>query len=73
MKTRRLPPLNSLQAVEATARHESVLEAAAEQDVTSGSISRHVRLLERFLGTSLFVRQSNGVTLTPTVTPDQRP
>ena len=27
--------------------------------------ARHVRQLERFLGTELFVRQSNGVTLTP--------
>ena len=64
MKTRRLPPLNSLKAFEAAGRHESFLEAATEQNVTSGSISRHVRLLERFLGTELFVRRSNGVTLT---------
>ena len=64
MKTKRLPPLNSLQAFEAAARHESFLDAAVEQDVTSGSISRHVRLLERYLGTELFVRRSNGVVLT---------
>ena len=64
MNTERLPPLNSLKAFEAAGRHESFLEAAAEQGVTSGSISRHVRLLERYLGTELFVRRSNGVTLT---------
>ena len=64
MNTDRLPPLNSLKAFEAAARHESFLEAAAEQGVTSGSISRHVRLLESYLGTELFVRRSNGVTLT---------
>ena len=64
MKTRRLPPLNSLKAFEAAGRHESFLEAATEQNVTSGSISRHVRLLESHLGTELFVRRSNGVTLT---------
>ena len=34
------------------------------QSVTPGSISRHVRLHERYLGTELFVRRSNGVTLT---------
>ena len=64
MNNNRLPPLNSLKAFEAAARHESFLEAAAKQGVTSGSISRHVRLLERYLGTELFVRRSNGVTLT---------
>ena len=46
MNTIRLPPLNSLKAFEAAGRQESFLEAAAEQSVTSGSISRHVRLLE---------------------------
>ena len=64
MDTNRLPPLNSLKAFEAAARHESFLEAATEQSVTPGSISRHVRLLERYLGTELFVRRSNGVALT---------
>ena len=64
MKSERLPPLNALQAFEAAGRHESFLEAAAEHSVTSGSISRHVRLLERYLGTELFVRRSNGVALT---------
>ncbi len=64
MDTDRLPPLNSLTAFEAAARHESFLEAAAERSVTAGSISRHVRLLESYLGTELFVRRSNGVALT---------
>ena len=64
MNTERLPPLNSLKAFEAAAKHESFLEAATEQRVTSGSVSRHVRLLERYLGTELFVRRSSGVTLT---------
>ena len=65
MSNEPLPPLNSLQAFEAAGRHESFLHAAAEQRVSPAAISRHVRLLERFLGTQLFVRQSNGVTLTP--------
>ncbi len=64
MDSNRLPPLNSLKAFEAAARHESFLEAATEQSVTPGSVSRHVRQLESFLGTELFVRRSNGVTLT---------
>ncbi len=64
MDNDRLPPLNSLKAFEAAARHESFLEAATEHGVTPGSVSRHVRLLERYLGTELFVRRSNGVTLT---------
>ena len=64
MDSDRLPPLNSLKAFEAAARYESFLEAGAEQCVTAGSISRHVRLLESYLGTELFVRRSNGVTLT---------
>ena len=64
MNTKWLPHLNSLQAFEAAGRHESFLAAAAEQSVAPGSISRHVRLLESYLGTELFVRRSNGVTLT---------
>ena len=65
MSNEPLPPLNSLQAFEAAGRHESFLYAAAELRVSPGAISRHVRQLERFLGTELFVRRSNGVTLTP--------
>ena len=34
MDTDRLPPLNSLRAFDAAARHESFLEAAAEESVT---------------------------------------
>ncbi len=60
-----LPPLKSLQAFEAAGRHESFLYAAGELRVSPAAISRHVRQLERFLGTALFLRQSNGVTLTP--------
>ena len=69
MSNEPLPPLNSLQAFEAAGRHESFLYAAAELQVSPGAISRHVRQLERFLGTELFVRQSNAVTLTPAGNP----
>lgn len=59
-----LPPLKSLHAFEVAARHESFLEAAEELSVTPGAISRHVKLLENFLETTLFERRSNGVVLT---------
>ena len=65
MSNEPLPPLNSLQAFEAAGRHESFLYAAAELQVSPGAVSRHVLQLERFLGTALFIRRSNGVTLTP--------
>lgn len=65
MSNEPLPPLNSLQAFEVAGRHESFLYAAAELQVSPGAVSRHVRQLEQFLGIELFVRQSNGVTLTP--------
>ena len=64
MNANRLPPLNSLRAFEAAARHESFIEAANEFCVAPGSISRHVKLLEAYLETELFVRRSNGVALT---------
>jgi len=48
-----LPPLNSLRAFEATARHLSMKEAAGELAVTPGAISQLVRGLEERLGTRL--------------------
>ena len=65
MKTERRLPLNSLRTFEAAGRYESFLYAAGELRVSPGAVSRHVRQLERYLGAALFVRQSNGVTLTP--------
>lgn len=61
---RPLPPLKSLNAFEVAARHQSFLDAAEELSVTPGAISRHIKLLENFLGTDLFERRSNGVFLT---------
>ena len=62
--TDNIPPLKSLQAFEASARHESFLTAADELCVTPGAVSRHVKLLEHYLGVRLFLRRSNGVALT---------
>lgn len=61
---RNLPPLNALKAFEAAARHESFTAAAAELNVTHAAISRHIRELEGWLGTKLFVRTGRGVELT---------
>lgn len=61
---RRLPSLNALKAFEAAARLESFTDAAGELFVTHAAISRHVRDLEEWLGTQLFIRTGRGVELT---------
>ncbi|WP_033047874.1 LysR substrate-binding domain-containing protein [Pseudomonas sp. GM33] len=66
MKIQPLPPLNSLIAFEAAARHLSFTFAAKELNVTQGAISRQVRLLEDYLGKTLFERTTRTINLTPT-------
>lgn len=61
---RRLPPLNALRAFEAAARLGSFKAAANEALVTHGAISRHIQLLENWLGSPLFERRNRRVTLT---------
>jgi LysR family glycine cleavage system transcriptional activator len=64
---RSLPPLNALRAFEAAARHGSFKHAADELGVTHGAVSRHVRLLEDWLGPpALFLRLNRRVELTAT-------
>ena len=59
--------LNALRAFEATARHGSFSEAAAELNVTPAAVGQLVRSLEEWLGTPLFIRSQSGkVRLTPT-------
>lgn len=65
MKISPLPPLNSLVAFEAAARHLSFTLAANELHVTQGAISRQVRGLEEYLGKPLFTRANRNVKLTP--------
>jgi LysR family glycine cleavage system transcriptional activator len=60
----RLPPLNALRAFEATARHLSVKNAAAELCVTPGAVSQMLKTLELHLGTKLFHRVNRGIFLT---------
>lgn len=61
---RHLPSLNALKAFEAAARHQSLVKAAAELNVTHAAISRQVRQLERTLRVTLFERTGRGVVLT---------
>lgn len=60
----RLPPLNSIRAFEAAARHSSFTRAADELFVTPGAVSRQVRILEESLGKPLFERNYREVSLT---------
>lgn len=59
-----LPPLHAIRAFEAAGRLLSFSDAAKELYVTQGAISRQIRVLEEFLGTSLFQRGNRGVELT---------
>ncbi|OLF51398.1 LysR family transcriptional regulator [Pseudomonas chlororaphis] len=62
--SRDLPPLNALRAFEATARLNSVSQAAEQLHVTHGAVSRQLKLLEEHLGLSLFVKEGRGLKLT---------
>ena len=61
----RLPPLNSLRAFEAAARHLSFKNAARELHVTPGAVSHQVKVLEDNLGLPLFRRLTRKLELTP--------
>ncbi|MDF1747580.1 MAG: LysR substrate-binding domain-containing protein [Alphaproteobacteria bacterium] len=60
-----LPPMTTLAAFEAAARHCSMKTAASELNVTPGAVSRQVKALEEELGRALFVRVHRGLELTP--------
>ncbi|WP_449430426.1 LysR family transcriptional regulator [Pseudomonas putida] len=59
-----LPPLNALRAFEATARLNSVSQAAEVLHVTHGAVSRQIKVLEEHLGVALFVKDGRGIKLT---------
>jgi LysR family transcriptional regulator, glycine cleavage system transcriptional activator len=61
---RPLPPLNSLRAFEATARHLSFSKAADELHVTPAALSHQIRGLEELLGLRLFHRRARAIELT---------
>jgi Transcriptional regulator len=59
-----LPPSNALRAFEATARLNSVSQAAEALHVTHGAVSRQIKVLEEHLGVALFVKDGRGIKLT---------
>ena len=61
---RKIPPLNSVRAFEAVARHKSFSAAADELSVTVAAVSHQVRQLEDGLGHKLLER-GRQITLTP--------
>src|SRR5258708_30389227 len=50
-------PLNALRAFEAAGQHLSFTAAANSLTVAQSAVSRHVIVLERFLGVTLFERR----------------
>ena len=62
--TYRLPPLNSLRAFEAAARHLSFKKAGEELAVTPTAISHQLKGLEDYLGFALFRRLTRAIELT---------
>lgn len=63
--SRKLPPLNAVRAFEAAGRYLSFTGAAQELLVTQSAVSRHVSVLEDWLGAKLFFRRQRGIELTP--------
>ena len=61
----RLPPLGSLRAFEAAARHLSFKHAAEELHVTPAAISQQIKGLEDYLGVRLLVRLTRALAITP--------
>jgi len=61
---RKLPPLRSLQAFEAVARHRSFKDAAHELNVTPTALSHQIRTLEEACGRQLFARRPRPIRLT---------
>jgi LysR family glycine cleavage system transcriptional activator len=59
-----LPPLTSLRAFEAVARHASISDAAKELHVTRAAVSQQVKVLETFLGRRLLRRHGSQQVLT---------
>lgn len=58
------PPLRALAVFEAVARNGSFGSAADELNITKSGISHHIKSLEDFLETKLFIRLNRGVRLT---------
>ena len=63
MSYRRLP-LTALRSFEATARHLSMKDAAAELGVTAGAVSQQIRSIEEHIKVDLFIRSHRQLALT---------
>ena len=61
---RLLPPLNSIKIFEACAKHLSFTKAGEEIGLTQSAISKQIKLLEEYLGISLFNRFAQKIELT---------
>jgi LysR family glycine cleavage system transcriptional activator len=57
----KLPPLNALRVFEVAARAGSYSAAARELSLTHGAVSRHIAILEEWLGQPLFVRDGKSM------------
>ena len=63
-KRPRLPPLKSMLAFEAAARHGTFTQGAEEIGITTSAVSHHIQQLEDFLGVPLFQRHAGRAVLT---------
>lgn len=61
---RRLPPLNWLRSFESAARLLSFTAAGEELHLTQAAISQHIKSLEQYLSSSLFIRLPRSLRLT---------
>ncbi|ALR17725.1 MULTISPECIES: LysR family transcriptional regulator [Vibrio] len=64
----KLPPLRAVHCFESVARNLSFSLAAEELNVTQSAVSHQIRLLEDYLGESLFIRQGRKLSLSDTGT-----
>nr|WP_321273393.1 LysR family transcriptional regulator [uncultured Vibrio sp.] len=62
----KLPPLRAVHCFESVARNLSFSLAAEELNVTQSAVSHQIRLLEDYLGESLFIRQGRKLSLSDT-------
>lgn len=59
-----LPPLQWLRVFESSARHLSFTQAADELNITQSAVSQQIKLLENFVGETLFIRGTRSLQLT---------
>jgi len=60
----RIPPIASLRALEAAARHLSYTQAARELNVTQSAVSHQIKHAEELLDLTLFERRGRGLIMT---------